>query len=157
MNQAVKILIFIFGALFILNACKNNSSNDESGLSSDVINIPASGSEQTSKEKKIASIEFKETEHDFGKLTEGEKVSYSFKFTNTGDGNLIIANVIPGCGCTVSNFPKQPIKPGESDFIDLVFDSSNRPGNFIKDATVYANTIPNTHKLYIKGFVNTTK
>ena len=151
---------FIVGlilSLIVFGSCQNDKSSNENEINSDLINNPATAANGKVEKDKMPVIQFKEIEHDFGKLIDGEKVSFSFKFTNVGKGNLIIVNVIPSCGCTVPKFPDHPIKPGESNYIDIKFDSKNRPGNFIKDVKVHTNTIPNTHLLYIKGFVEKNK
>lgn len=94
-----------------------------------------------------------ETEHDFGKVIEGEKVSHSFNFTNNGEADLIISKASASCGCTVPEYTKEPIAPGETGHIDVVFNSEGRPGNFSKQVTVVTNTIPNVHHLNIHGVV----
>ena len=98
-------------------------------------------------------ITFTGTTHDFGKIVEGEKVSFAFSFTNTGKSDLIIAQVIASCGCTVPSFPKKPIRPGETEYIDVAYDSKGRPGTFQKSVTVHSNTVPAQTELYIKGNV----
>ena len=60
------------------------------------------------------TIEFKETTFEFGEIEQGEKVSYAYKFTNTGSEPLVIKNAKGSCGCTVPKWPKEPIAPGES-------------------------------------------
>src|SRR5687768_16817628 len=57
--------------------------------------------------------------HDFGKITDGEKVEYSFRFKNSGKNPLIITNASASCGCTVPEKPEAPIKPGETGFIKV--------------------------------------
>jgi hypothetical protein len=133
--------------LFTLMSCGNKGNK---GLSGDLINNPATAS-GTMDPSKVAVITFDKTTHDFGKVSEGEKVAYSFKFINTGKNDLIIANVIASCGCTVPTFPKEPIKPGNSEYINVQFDSKGRSGEFNKEVTIYANTIPNSTQLFIKG------
>ena len=99
-------------------------------------------------EKKISSqsinakFNFEKDLHDFGQLIDGEKVSYSFKFTNSGNAPLIISNAKGSCGCTVPNWPKDPISPGETGTIDVTFNSSGRIGKQNKAITLTANTNP---------------
>jgi len=145
-----KIFVFLI-AIITLNACNKGNVNDRS-ISPDIVNNPNSASKNKNEES-LPKIQFKKTIHDFGDIVEGAKSTYSFKFTNTGKSNLVIANCIPSCGCTVPDFPKNPIKPGESDFIDVTFNSEGRSGSFNKDITIYANTIPNTTQIFIKGNV----
>jgi hypothetical protein len=82
---------------------------------------------------------FSEREHDFGKVAEGEKVSYQFRFENKGTGNLVIASVMTTCGCTVTKYDEKPIRPGESGTVEAVFDTSGREGMQTKTITVNSN------------------
>jgi hypothetical protein len=73
-------------------------------------------------------ITFDKSVHEFNQIVAGEKVSYAFRFTNTGDSPLIITGIRSGCGCTVGDYPKEPLKPGEQGRITVVFNSSGRRG-----------------------------
>lgn len=99
-------------------------------------------------------ISFDKFEHNFGQINLGEVVLYEFKVTNTGSADLIIFNAQPSCGCTVSEFPKDPIKPGQSGIIPVEYNSKGRPGHFSKTITVFANTEPNQTVLTITGMVD---
>jgi hypothetical protein len=88
------------------------------------------------------SVSFDKKEHDFGTINEGKTVTTNFKIINTGTKDLIIQNATASCGCTVPDFPKQPIKPGKSGNIKVSFDSTGKPGAQQKTVTVTAN-IPN--------------
>lgn len=83
-----------------------------------------------------------------GTVNEGAMVEVSFRFKNTGDKPLVIANVSASCGCTVPEKPEQPFAPGEEGTIKAKFDSKNRPGENRKHISVDANTKPiRTHDL----------
>ena len=97
---------------------------------------------------------FAESEFDFGTVTSGEKVEHSYKFTNTGSEPLIISDAKGSCGCTVPEWPKEPIAPGASSEILVRFDSSNKSGNQSKRVTLTSNTNPAQTFLTIKGQVN---
>ncbi len=84
-------------------------------------------------------ISFEDTKHDFGTITEGEKVTHSFKFINTGMNDLVIQKAVASCGCTVPSYPKNPIPPGDSGVITVEFNSANRPGMQRKNIMVYSN------------------
>lgn len=142
-------IIFSLALIFAIVAC--NGKKGQNGIDANMINNPASANNPNIDKSKLPIITLYKTEHDFGKINEGEKVSYSFKFENTGKSDLLISNVIASCGCTVPSFPKKPIAPGETEFINVQFDSKGRSGNFTKDITIYANTIPNSIQLIIKG------
>ena len=107
------------------------------------------------KELGMPAFTFKKEEHDFGILIDGEKVTYSFRFTNSGDAPLIISNAKGSCGCTVPNFPKKPIAPGASASIDVTFDSKGRAGKQSKAVTLTANTNPNRKIIRIHSEVIT--
>ena len=100
------------------------------------------------------TMSFDEMEYDFGTVTSGEKVQYAYKFKNTGSEPLIISNAKGSCGCTVPDWPKEPIAPGEASEILVEFDSSNKSGNQSKRVTITANTNPAQTFLTIKGQVN---
>ena len=98
-------------------------------------------------------ITFEETEHDFGKIIEGETVNFSFRFTNTGKSDLLLAEVTSSCGCTVPSYPKMPIRPGEQGEVKVAFNSNGRKGFQSKTVLVASNTQPNTTLLRIKAQV----
>lgn len=85
------------------------------------------------------TIEFDSIKFDFGKLNEGEKVRHAFRFKNTGNNPLIIADAVASCGCTVPSFPKMPIPPGGSGEILIEFNSANRAGIQKKNVMVISN------------------
>ena len=145
----MRSLIFSLTLIVALMAC--NGKKGQNGIDANMINNPATANNPNIDKTKLPVITLVKTEHDFGTISQGEIVSYSFKFQNTGKSDLLIANVIASCGCTVPSFPKKPIAPGESEFINVQFDSKGRTGNFTKDITIYANTIPNSIQLIIKG------
>lgn len=94
-----------------------------------------------------AELSFEQDTYDFGDINEGDVVTREFNFTNTGDAPLIISNAQGSCGCTVPQWPKEPIAPGESSSITVEFNSQGREGQNRKDVTITANTIPNTKKI----------
>ena len=99
------------------------------------------------------TIEFEESEYDFGVIDEGEKAAHVYKFKNTGTEPLIISNAKGSCGCTVPQWPKDPIAPGESGEINVEFNSKNKKGKQSKRVTITANTDPGQTFLTIKGEV----
>ncbi|MFY0254260.1 DUF1573 domain-containing protein [Chitinophaga sp. 30R24] len=86
-----------------------------------------------------AGLAFEEKVHNFGEIQEGEKVEYSFKFTNTGTSPLVIEDAISSCGCTVPEWPKAPIKPGQSGYMKVIFDSRGKSGYTEKEISVKIN------------------
>ncbi len=113
----------------------------------------AQGQETTGKQNG-AEIIFKETNHNFGSIPFKGNGSCEFVFVNTGNEPLILTQPKSSCGCTVPEWPKQPILPGESNVIKVTYKNTDRPGNFNKYITVYSNAIVNKEvKLHIKGTV----
>lgn len=82
------------------------------------------------------------TVKDLGKVKEGQVVEVHYRFKNSGDKNLVIADVRASCGCTVPEKPEKPFAPGEEGVIKAKFDSRNRVGTARKDVYVTANTTP---------------
>ena len=100
------------------------------------------------------TVQWNETEFDFGTIDQGEAVEHSFSFTNTGSEPLIISNAKGSCGCTVPQWPREPIAPGATANIDVRFDSKGKRNKQNKKVTITANTDPAQSFLYIKGEVN---
>ena len=140
---------FLVGWLFVVvvSACNNKPGN----LSTDVVTNPNTASGVV--KDNLPVIEFEKEIHDFGKVIQGEKVSYGFKFKNTGKSDLVISQVNTSCGCTVPKFSKEPIKPGEERVITVKFDSKGRKGIQNKSITVLSNCQPSTTVIRVKAMV----
>lgn len=89
-----------------------------------------------------SAIEFNDIEHHFGTIDEGDKVEHVFKFTNTGNEPLILEKCKGSCGCTVPTCPKDPIPPGGTGEIKVVFNSKGKKNHQEKRVTITANTDP---------------
>lgn len=85
------------------------------------------------------AITFTEKSHDFGKINQGDVVEYTFKFKNTGNQPLVLSNVSATCGCTVPEWPKEPIAPGKSGSIKATFNSAGKLGHQNKVITIQSN------------------
>jgi outer membrane biosynthesis protein TonB len=92
-------------------------------------------------------ITYSKNDADLGEVAEGTKVKHAFEFQNTGNDPLFIYSAQGSCGCTIPNYPKEPIAPGQKGKIDIEFDSNGRPGSNTKTVTVQANTTPETTTL----------
>jgi hypothetical protein len=100
-----------------------------------------------------AFILFNEYEHDFGKVTEGEKIAYTFTYENKGNAPLVISQATTTCGCTVSKYSRKPVQPGGNGTIEVIFDSSGRNGRQTKTITVRSNATKPMVLLKITGEV----
>jgi len=101
----------------------------------------------------LPKMEFAKESHDFGTIKDGDIVETKFKFKNVGDAPLIISNATATCGCTVPEYPKEPIPVGGSGEILVRFNSRNKPGNQSKTVTITANTYPSVNKVSIRANV----
>jgi hypothetical protein len=84
-------------------------------------------------------ITFEESSKDFGDITQGDKVEHVFKLENTGKAPLVISNVAATCGCTVPNWPKEPIAPGKTAEIKVTFNSAGKMGKQNSVVRIYSN------------------
>lgn len=104
----------------------------------------------TSVIENMTEIKFERTVLDFKLVEAGEVVQGSFVFTNEGKYPLVIYEVNTSCGCTVADYPRGEIAPGEKGTISVKYDSEGSSGMRIsKDVTVNANTTPAKTKLRI--------
>lgn len=87
--------------------------------------------------------------HDFGRLSAGETISYSFHFSNTGNADLVISGTSATCGCTVADYPKGRIAPGKDGYITVTFKSAGKSGQQFQEVTVVSNAQPSRSKLKI--------
>jgi hypothetical protein len=101
----------------------------------------------------ITTIEFAETDHDFGTISQDSENTKVFSFTNTGTEPLIIENAKGSCGCTVPEYPKEPVAPGESGEIKVVYKPGKQKNKQTKNITITANTLPEKSVLTIRADV----
>ena len=139
---------------FCITACAGDkkTTTDDGQLDTDLIHNPNSAEGSVDADKAPVMV-FERDLHDFGEIIQGEKVSTEFKFTNTGKSDLIIASARASCGCTVPEYPKEPIPPGGSGVIKVSYNSEGRKDAFNKTVTITANTIPNENRIKVKGVV----
>lgn len=95
-------------------------------------------------------IKFDEDVFDFGKISQGEKVSHAFYFKNIGNKSLVITSASGSCGCTIPEWPKEPIQPGQNAKINVVFNSEGKSGYQEKTITIVTNCEPATRIIKIK-------
>jgi hypothetical protein len=99
-----------------------------------------------------AEFKFDTESHDFGKIPQGKPVSYEFSFTNVGSEPIIISAINSSCGCSVAEFSKTPVAPGEKGKIKVTFDAAAK-APFTKHFTIRSNTKTPVKTLVIKGEV----
>ena len=163
---------FTIGALLLLSACGNNTS--EIKVQDGSVSSAISAGSKTDKElqesiakiaeddylkrknerKNITTLSFDKLNHDFGDVISQKENRTEFVVTNTGDNPLVISKVSASCGCTMPQKREKPILPGQTDIIAVVFKSKPSQKNEIKKTiTVTANTAEKIHKLEIRAFV----
>jgi hypothetical protein len=151
MVYPVRILLFLLVTLLSLVSCRSGSEEDTE-ISTDVVHNPNSA-ESDGGDATLPVITFQTMEHDFGRILEGETVSFEFQFTNTGKSDLLLAEVTSSCGCTIPSYSKAPIRPQEKGVVKVSFNSQGRRGFQTKSVLVASNTQPNTVVLRIKAQV----
>ena len=144
MKRVILSLLIIIGLI----SCETK----ENKLDTSLVNNPSSA-DGTRRVINVPEIEFQKTEHDFGKILQGEQVSYTFRFKNVGNAPLIITSIEKTCGCTSPDFSNEPIKPGEEGKITITYDSKGHKGFQNKRLIVKANTNPSETILRIKAQV----
>jgi len=101
-----------------------------------------------------AGFKFNEEEFNFGTIKQGESITHNFEFTNTGKEPLIISNAAGSCGCTVPEWPKEPIAAGAKAVIKVTFNSAGKQGVQDKTVTLQSNAVQNPMVLHLKGNVD---
>ena len=99
------------------------------------------------------TVQIIDSVYNYGKVTDGEKVEYNYRFKNTGSKPLIIVKASSSCGCTVPEKPEKPVMPGEIGFIKVVFDSKGKVGTTHKGISVISNANPPFPELLLTGEV----
>ena len=142
-------------AVVALAACNSEQPKTTEAVSNDGA-ISASVS-PTTDASNAAAFKFEKESYDFGQITEGDQVSYDFSFKNTGSEPLIITGATATCGCTVPNYPREPIAPNGEGKITVKFDSKGKGGMQNKVITITANTVPATTELHMIGDIKPAK
>lgn len=104
--------------------------------------------------KNQAEFKFTELEYSYGSIKQGESVTHNFEFVNIGKEPLVITSAHGSCGCTVPDWPKEPIKKGEKGVIKVTFNSAGKMGLQDKTVTINSNAKTNPAILHIKGNVD---
>ena len=154
-------LLSLLLAIGVLSSCKNDKPDgvqqiSEGGSNADMVRNPASAS-MPADTNQLARISYEHSEFDFGQVTEGDVVEHQFKFTNTGKVPLTILKARSTCGCTIPEYPEDPIPPGGTGVISAKFNTEGKHNEQKKIIHVTANTYPSETSVMLKGFVNAPK
>lgn len=145
--SAKNIFVFILAAGLVACAPRKDKEID-----TDMVNMEATAS-GNAPAGKAPQMKFESLEHDFGTISQGERVSTQFKFKNTGGTDLVISDAVGSCGCTVPDYPKKAIAPGAEDVIKVEFNSEGKQGKQQKTVTLTTNCEPPTIMLTINADV----
>ena len=133
--------------------CHENQLNNENMKKFLMMTMLLMCGVMTSFAQKPAEIKFDKLTHDFGTFSEKSPVvTCVFTFTNVGEQPLIINQAMASCGCTVPEYTKTPIKPGETGEIKVTYNGTGKfPGHFKKSITIRTNGVVEMTRLYIEG------
>lgn len=151
----MKIFRILYQVITLIFACVvlGCSPQNKEEINGSIVHIPASASGMDDKTR-MPKMEFERTRHDFGKLIQGEKVSYTFMFKNTGKAALVLSAVVPSCSCTVAQFTKTPVMPGEEGTVTVNFNTETKKGIVNSSVVIQANTYPSETKLELTATVS---
>lgn len=145
MKKTLVITLALVLALGIFSCRKKGETNPEMKLDTEIL-------------KDTTSIVFVDSvDYTFDTIKQGDKVEHDFRIKNTGDKNFVIARAFGSCGCTVPEYPKDPLKPGDIATIHVTFNSAGKSDAINKDVTIICNTATRNEKLHLHGFVKVDK
>ena len=137
---------------FALVACSESSEKNK--VSTDMVNT-SSSKIKFQQETGGPAYTFDHVNFNFGSIQQGQVVEHAFQFVNSGDEPLIITDAKGSCGCTVPEWPKDPIQPGETGLIEITFNSKGKRNHQDKVVTLKSNAKGEqaTTRLHIIGEV----
>ena len=161
--KSLRFGLVALSATALLASCKTDASNEVRDAARDATEITEDaavtgaqtmdGFAEAVPTGPTTSMNFAETEFNFGTVAEGEKVKHTYKFTNSGSEPLVLSNAVGSCGCTVPIWPREPIAPGASGEVVVEFNSQGKPGERDQKVTLTANTNPAQTFLSLQGTV----
>ncbi len=149
----IKYIISVFVIAFALTSCKEENASAKINKS----NLTSAMSRDAEIKKGAPEISFDTYEYDFGTVNEGDVVETSFVLTNTGKSGLVITKAVASCGCTVPEWPKNEIQPGEQASVKVKFNTNGKPNRQLKSVTLYTNTTKGREVIKLKGMVTPKK
>ena len=140
------VLIVAILSVFAFSSCKDNAANkvNEENVAAAEARDAESG--------KFPVMTFEESQFDFGTIDQNTPVEHVFKFKNTGDAPLMIVDAKSSCGCTVPEYTKEPVSPGDTGELLVKFNGAGQ-NQVSKTVTIVTNTKAGTESLVIKAFV----
>ena len=134
--------------LTLVLVCGCNHGRQQGDIDVDLIHNPNSAEGYDATEP-MPTMAFDCDLHDFGRISQGESISYSFHFVNTGKRDRVISGCSATCGCTVADYPRGRIKPGGDGYITVTFNSQGKTGQQYQEVTVSSNAQPSKNVLKI--------
>lgn len=141
--------IFLLAIVALVASCGHSGTDAAGRIQQSNLEAAEKLAEQATQ---FPQIKFEETTHDFGEIKQNVEVQTLFQFKNTGKVPLVITNASSSCGCTVPEYPKEAIAPGESGAIKVVYNGSGKDA-ITKTVTLTTNTEQGSEMLTIKAFV----
>ena len=109
------------------------------------------------KTEELTDVKFYKTGANYGAINEGDTVSSTYKFKNSGSNDLVITKIEVSCGCTFPDYPKKPVKPGQEDSLIVRFASNGKLDRQVGRLVFYMNTKPEDHEIILEGIVKPKK
>lgn len=154
----MKYFSLLFFITFAISCSNDASKQDEESLkeklSPSLVENPRSLNTDTTLLLEMGNLVFKDTIHNFGKMQEGEVVTYEFEFENKGKKDIIINEAKASCGCTVADYSTKPYKHGEKGTIKVSFDSEGKAGMNERSVIIKTNGNPSIYNVIIQAEVN---
>ena len=140
------LLTLLLIAVIPFSSCNRNASQND--IDVDLIQNPNSAQGYDNSQL-MPVMAFDNDMHDFGRISQGESISYSFHFQNKGKRDLVISGCSATCGCTVADYPRGRIAPGADGYITITFNSHGKVGQQYQEVTVSSNAQPSQTVLKI--------
>jgi Protein of unknown function (DUF1573) len=134
------LFILIPATFFSCDVKRKDKISDDS--KTDSIKIEQKKQAEDDALKNTTAVQMIDSVYNFGTVADGEKVEFSFRFKNAGTNPLVIFDASATCGCTIPEKPEQPILPGETGFIKVIFNSTGKKGHNEKVINVTSNARP---------------
>ena len=122
-------IVFLVAIVFLFTGCVNGNKAKLKHV--EVENF--SSLEEEGRGNPVFAV----VEHDLGILKQGEEAGARFGFKNEGEESLVIIRVQTGCGCTIAEYTREPVKPGDSGFVEVIFNSTGKYGAQFQQVSVY--------------------